>query len=191
MPDAGQKPLAFTQSAPAQEASRAVVQRADAHLPTSFTPRRASASRMTSSIAGDLFKGDIDTLPMDSLLDTVNVDAAPRRARTRAEAADVDEAKAAALRSAVAGSDVAVVAEGEAGGQARPPSPRSRRPTRRRASQSRCPIRSERNRLHHALCPCSVHAALHAGRARLCCVYTSCIRHSIAASACTRRCADR
>ena len=91
----------------AQPASRAVVQRADAGIfPTSFTLAKGVSESMTSSSQGDLFKGDIDTLPMDSLLDTVNVDA-PRRAGTDAgKAADVDEAKAAALRSAIAGSDV-------------------------------------------------------------------------------------
>ena len=84
-----------------------MVQRADAGIfPTSFTLAKGVSESMTSSSQGDLFKGDIDTLPMDSLLDTVNVDA-PRRAGTDSgKAADVDEAKAAALRSAVAGSDV-------------------------------------------------------------------------------------
>ena len=107
VPTPALSPPAFTQSALAQPASRAVVQRADAGIfPTSFTLAKGVSESMTSSSQGDLFKGDIDTLPMDSLLDTVNVDA-PRRAGTDAgKAADVDEAKAAALRSAVAGSDV-------------------------------------------------------------------------------------
>ena len=107
VPTPALSPPAFTQSALAQPASRAVVQRADAGIfPTSFTLAKGVSEAMTSSSQGDLFKGDIDTLPMDSLLDTVNVDA-PRRAGTDSgKAADVDEAKAAALRSAVAGSDV-------------------------------------------------------------------------------------
>ena len=63
---------------------------------------------LTSSAQGDLFKGDIDTLPMDALLDSVDTNA-PRRAGTDSSKADADdERKAAALRKAAASADVAL-----------------------------------------------------------------------------------